>query len=190
MLKTQICVTCPQCVKRKAQLGVLVKEAFLHLSKATEVVFLPTRKLKTAGFISFLCCLQQWACVITWTLLKQQRDSFHSQSYPKYISSSSDESLCSIRYSENGILLGTVILITAVAKLFANLDSLRNNLQKSDLSLCWRELVTLKDLHSVTLWLWHDQPIACCNPHQSHNCLRILRSQIVPPFTFSHICSK
>ena len=46
--------------------------------------------------------------------------------------------------------LGTLILITAVAKLFANLDSIKNSLQKSDLSWCWRDLVTLKDLHGVT----------------------------------------
>ena len=42
--------------------------------------------------------------------------------------------------------LGTVILITAAAKLFAYQDSIRNSLQQSDLSWGWRDLVTLTDL--------------------------------------------
>jgi hypothetical protein len=46
--------------------------------------------------------------------------------------------------------LGIIKLITAVAKLFANRESIINSLQKSDLSWCWRDLLTLKDLHGVT----------------------------------------
>ena len=51
-----------------------------------------------------------------------------------------------------------LILIPTVAKLFANQNSIRNSLQKSDLSWCWRDVVTLKDLHGVTWWLRHHHP--------------------------------
>ena len=86
--------------------------------------------------------------------------------------------------------LGTSIFIPTVAKLFTNVGSIRNNLQKSDLSWCWRDLVTVKDLRGLTHWFWKEQPIACCNPHQSHNCSTIIRSQIDPPIAMSHICSQ
>jgi len=51
---------------------------------------------------------------------------------------------------KENVVLETIILIPAVEKLVANLDSIRNSIQKSDSSWCWRDLVTLKDLHSVT----------------------------------------
>jgi len=47
------------------QLDSWIGDAFLHLSKVTQVVFLLIRKLKTAGCTSSLYCLQQRACVIT-----------------------------------------------------------------------------------------------------------------------------
>jgi hypothetical protein len=67
---------CLHKIQRKMQLGSWIRDAFLHLSRTTETVFLPTRKMKTAVFTSSLRCLLQRACVITWKDLNQQSEHF------------------------------------------------------------------------------------------------------------------
>jgi hypothetical protein len=120
--------------------------------KQLKLYFFWLGKVKAAEFTYFLSCLQQRACVIPWTDLKEQRDSFRIQSYPKYIYTESSQVKVCGQYGthKTKCCVGTLILIPTMGKLFTNLYSIRISLQKSDLSWCCRDLVTLKYLPGVT----------------------------------------